>query len=101
MLLQQILCRYGDMAAICKTQADRVRTGSAACRSVAACKLRRLAQADDAGSIDGGCLPSCSDGRGHRSDADDIENAAQIISKRCQTELAADIGEAPHQEGAL
>src|SRR4051794_30961887 len=86
---------------LCKNYTDRVRTGNAACRSVAAWKLRRLAQADDAGSIDGGCLPSCSDSRDHRSDADDIENAAQIISKRCQTELAADIGEAPHQEGAL
>jgi hypothetical protein len=46
-------------------------------------------------------LPSSSDGRGHRSDADDIEGSAEIVDERGETELAADIVEAPHQEGAL
>src|SRR5258707_2740115 len=46
-------------------------------------------------------LPSPPDGRGHRSDADDIEDSAEIVDECGEAELAADIVEAPHQEGAL
>src|SRR3954468_11523658 len=40
-------------------------------------------------------------GRCQRSNAEDIEGAAEIIGKRSEAELAADIGETAHQEGAL
>src|SRR6266581_1446466 len=45
--------------------------------------------------------PSSPNGGGHRSDAEDIERSAEIVDECGEAELAADIVEAPHQEGAL
>src|SRR5260221_13620885 len=54
------------------------------------------------GSIGAGLrLPLSSDRCDHRSDADDIEGSSEIVDERGETELAANIVEAPHQEGAL
>jgi hypothetical protein len=44
---------------------------------------------------------SSSDGSDQRADAEDVEDAAEVIGKRGQAELAADIAEASHQKSAL
>ena len=43
-------------------------------------------------------LPLSLNRRDHRSDTDDIEGSSEIVDERGETELAADIVEAPHQE---
>jgi hypothetical protein len=46
-------------------------------------------------------LGSCSNGRHHRLDAQNINGRSQIVDERCEAELSPDIVEALHQEGAL
>src|SRR3982751_5048160 len=86
---------------LCKFHADRVRTGG---DGLPECRRAGTASAGASWfpGFDGrSSLLSCSEGRGHRSDADDIEGSAEIIGKRSEAELAADIVETAHEEGAL
>ena len=46
-------------------------------------------------------LVSCSNGRHHGLDAEDVERPSQIVDERREAELGAHIFEALHQKGAL